>query len=210
MAFTPTRVHTHTPHALLSPINIRNQQSTTSQSRPPSFIFTTDQYDPNESMVNVVDDVVDELPDFPAIARDIQNRAKHRVGSGSTEARLFREFFGTSVRIVEILWNLIIQGDHLPDNGRPEHLMWCLHFLKVYPKQGPGCATVSGSERGAVDPRTHRKWVWKFIEAVAELVDIVARIFVFFHTVLPSSSWKCTSSSMATFIIVVLVAVDLF
>ncbi len=58
--------------------------------------------------------------------------------------------------------------------------MWCLHFLKVYPKQGPGCAAVGGSERGAVDPRTHRKWVWKFIEAVAMLVDIVARIFVNF------------------------------
>jgi hypothetical protein len=110
-------------------------------------------------MVNVVDDVVDELPDFPAIARDIQNRAKHRIGSGSTEAWLFCEFFGTSVRIIEILWNLIIQGNHLPDDGCPKHLMWCLHFLKAYPKQGPGCATVGGFERGAVDPRTHRKWV---------------------------------------------------
>ncbi len=155
MAFTPMRVHTHTPQALFPPINIRNQQSTTSQSRPPSFIFTTDQYDPNESMVNVVDDVVDKPPNFLAIARDIQNPAKHRVGSGSTEAWLFHKFFGTSVRIVEILWNLIIQGDHLPDEGCPEHLMWCLHFLKVYPKQGPGCATVGGSKRGAVDPRTH-------------------------------------------------------
>ena len=134
-------------------------------------------------MVNVDDDVVDELPDFPAIAPDIQNRAKHRVGSGSTEARLFREFFGTSVRIVEILWNFIIQGDHLLDNGRPEHLMWCLHFLKVYPKQGPGCATVGGSERGAVDPRTHRKWVWKYIKAVVKLVNIVARIFFFSYCV---------------------------
>jgi hypothetical protein len=71
MAFTPAHVHTHTPHALLSPINIRNQQSTTSQSHPPSFIFTTDQYDPNESMVNVVADIVDKLLDFPAIAWDI-------------------------------------------------------------------------------------------------------------------------------------------
>ncbi len=52
--------------------------------------------------------------------------------------------------------------------------------MKVYPKQGLGCAAVGGSERGAVDPRTHRKWVWKFIEAIAELVDIVARIFVYF------------------------------
>jgi hypothetical protein len=67
-----------------------------------------DHYDPNESMVHVVNDIVNKLPDFPAIVRDIQNRAKRRVGSGSTEARLFREFFGTSVRVVELLWKLIV------------------------------------------------------------------------------------------------------
>ena len=39
------------------------------------------------------------LPDFEEIARDIQNRASGRVLSKETEARLFREFFGTSVRI---------------------------------------------------------------------------------------------------------------
>jgi hypothetical protein len=112
-------------------------------------MMDNDHYDPNESMVHVINDVVNKLPDFPAIARDIQNRAKRCVGSGSTEARLFPEFFGTSVRAVELLWKLIVSGNHLPDNGRPEHLMWCLHFLKVYPKQGPGCAAVGGSERGA-------------------------------------------------------------
>jgi hypothetical protein len=59
-------------------------------------------------MVHVIDDVVNKLPNFPAIARDIQNRVKHCVGSGSTEAQLFREFFGTSVSIVELLWKLIV------------------------------------------------------------------------------------------------------
>jgi hypothetical protein len=143
-------------------------------------MMDNDHYDPNESMVHVVDDVVNKLPDFPAIAWDIQNQAKRCVGSGLTEVRLFHEFFGMSVRVVELLWKLIVQGNHLPDNGCPKHLMWCLHFLKVYPKQGPGCAAVGGSERGAVNPRTHRKWVWKFIKAVAKLVNIVARIFAYF------------------------------
>jgi hypothetical protein len=184
MAFTPTRVH-KTPHALLSPIK-KEPTIHHIPPHPPSSISSAtsmrdnDHYDPNESMVHIINDVVNKLPDFPAIPRDIQNQAKRCVGSGLTEARLFREFFGTSVRVIELLWKLIVQGNHLPDNGRPEHLMWCLHFLKVYPKQGPGYAAVSGSERGALDPRTHRKWVWKFIEAVAELVDIVARIFVYF------------------------------
>jgi hypothetical protein len=173
-----------------------------------------DHYDPNESMVHVVDDIVNELPNFPAIARDIQNRAKHRVGSGSTEARLFREFFGMSVRVIELLWKLILQGNHLPDDGRPEHLMWCLHFLKVYPKQDPGCATVGGSERGAVNPRTHRKWVWKFIKAVAKLVDIAARIFV--HFCIVCCHRHCGDACRRRwrrrfyFIIVVLVTIDVF
>ncbi len=44
--------------------------------------------------------------------------------------------------------------------------------MKVYPKQSPGCSAV-GASAGAVDPKTHRKWVWAFIDAVANLVDIV-------------------------------------
>ena len=108
---------------------------------------------PDPTTVHVVEGIGNEpLPDFRAIARDIQNRTQHRVGAGSTEVRLFREFFGTSLLVVELVWKLIVQGEHLPQDGRPEHLMWCLHFLKVYPKQGPACSAVGGSLRGAVDP----------------------------------------------------------
>ena len=44
--------------------------------------------------------------------------------------------------------------------------------MKVYPKQCPGCSAV-GTSAGAIDPKTHRKWVWAFIDAVANLVDVV-------------------------------------
>ena len=44
--------------------------------------------------------------------------------------------------------------------------------MKVYPKQSPGCLAV-GASAGAVDPKTHCKWVWAFINAVANLVDVV-------------------------------------
>ncbi len=44
--------------------------------------------------------------------------------------------------------------------------------MKVYPKQSLGCLFVSASA-GAVDPKTHRKWVWAFIDAIANLVDTV-------------------------------------
>jgi hypothetical protein len=52
----------------------------------------------------------DELPDFVDIAQDIQNQVSHCVGSELTEAQLFREFFGTSVRVVKILWELVLRN----------------------------------------------------------------------------------------------------
>ncbi len=112
------------------------------------------------------------MPDFEALARDIQNRASHRVGVATMETRHFWEFFGMSMLIVKKTWELLERDSLLPEGGRPKHLLWALHFMKVYPKQSPGCLAV-GASTGAVDPKTHRKWVWAFIDAVANLVDMV-------------------------------------
>ncbi len=76
------------------------------------------------------------------------------------------------MRVVEILWELVVPDKLRPKGGRPEHLLWMLYLLKVYPKQGPGCSVV-GASAGTVNPKTHRKWVWAFIEAIAKLVDCV-------------------------------------
>ncbi len=64
---------------------------------------------------------------------------------------------------VEKTWELL-KGDSL---------LPALHFIKVYPKQSPGCSAV-GASAGALDPKTHRKWVWAFIDAIVSLVDVVA------------------------------------
>jgi hypothetical protein len=110
----------------------------------------------NESINSI--DPNKELPKFADIARDIQNRASHCIGSELKEARLFREFFGTSVRVIDTLWELVV-GDKLrPRGGHPQHLLWALCYMKVYPKQGPSCLVV-GASAGAVDPKTHKKWV---------------------------------------------------
>ena len=127
-------------------------------------------YDDYDDDYNV-DDV-----DWEAEARVIQNRVSRVVGTTDMEARLFREFFGTSVDAVEIVWDLLIRDDLLPEKGRPKHLLWALHFMKAYPKQGPGCSVV-GASAGAVDPKTFRKWVWAFIVAIAELEEVVVSIF---------------------------------
>ncbi len=112
------------------------------------------------------------MPDFEVLARNIQNRASRCVGVATTETRHFREFFGTSVLVVEKTWELLERDSLLPEGGRPKHLLWALHFMKVYPKQSPGCSAV-GASAGAVDPKTDRKWVWAFIYADANLVDVV-------------------------------------
>ena len=81
-------------------------------------------------------------------------------------------FFGTSVLVIEKIWELLERNSLLPEGCHPKHLLWAFHFMKVYPKQSQGCSAV-GASAGAVDPKTHRKWVWAFIDAIANLVDIV-------------------------------------
>ena len=54
-------------------------------------------------------------------------------------------------------------------------------YLKVYPKQGPGPGFVAvGASAGTVDPKTHQKWVWEFIETASELVHVVVSLFYIF------------------------------
>jgi hypothetical protein len=45
-------------------------------------------------------------------------------------------------------------------------------FSEYVPQAGPGCLVVSASA-SAVDPQIHHKWVWAFINAMANLVDVV-------------------------------------
>ena len=97
------------------------------------------------------------------------NKFPHSDAAAPTKICSFCKIFGTRLPIVSImLW----EEDLLPEGGSPKHLLWALHFLKVYPLQAPGCAAV-GASGGAINPKTHQKWVWAFIEAVSELVDVV-------------------------------------
>ncbi len=74
--------------------------------------------------------------------------------------------------VVKKTWELLKRDSLIPEGGRPKYLLWALHFMKVYPKQSPRCSAV-GALAGAVDPKTNRKWVLAFIDAVANLVNTV-------------------------------------
>ncbi len=122
------------------------------------------------------DDRGDDTVFFRA-ARDIMNRVGRKVGRAAREDRHFHEYFGAPFTIVRMVWDMLVEGGLLPKNGEPKHLLWTLYFLKCYPKEGPGCAAVGGS-RGAIDPKTMRKWVWLFLERICELADEVVSLFV--------------------------------
>ena len=110
--------------------------------------------------------------DIMTDARDIMNKFPRPNAAASTEIRAFRETFGTSLRIVSMVGSMLWEEDVVPEGGRTKHLLWALHFLKVYPLKAPECAAVGGSA-GAVDAKTHKKWVWAFIDAIANCVDVV-------------------------------------
>ena len=118
--------------------------------------------------------------DFILVGKDIQNKAGRPIGSVGTEDRNFREFFGAGPFVVAKLWILMMDQDLIPPDGEIEHLMWTLHFLKAYPRQGAVCSTVGGSS-GAIDPKTFRKYMWPFIHAMANLESVVVSIDCYFY-----------------------------
>jgi hypothetical protein len=93
------------------------------------------------------------VPDFMPDARHIMQRLPRSadVDAVPTEVCAFRETLGTSLLVVEKVRCLLVQEGVLPHKGLPKHLLWALHFLKVYPLQGPGCAAVGGRRIGRGD-----------------------------------------------------------
>jgi hypothetical protein len=109
-------------------------------------------------------------------ARDIQNRTSRCVGTAAMEDRRFRSLFGARIEIVLKVWSMLLEDGLRPKKSKPKHLLWTLYFLKVYPREAPGCSAVGGS-KGVIDQKTLRKWVWLFIERIAKLADKVVSIF---------------------------------
>ena len=83
----------------------------------------------------------------------------------------FRSDFGTSWVNVARIWDLL----HFPvvrikERGKePHHLLWALLYAKVYTNE---CIT---KKLFGKDPKTVRKWVWIFLEEIANLSsDVVS------------------------------------
>jgi len=112
--------------------------------------------------------------DFILIGKDIQNKSGQPIGLASTEERAFCEFFGTTAVVVANLWRIVSEQDIIPGETI-QHLLWALHFMRAYPKEGAACATVGGLG-GAIDPKTLRKYIWPFIYTIADLSSVVVSL----------------------------------
>ena len=144
-----------------------------------SDISVTSSDDSDDGSNNDDDDDEDDGDAEEAVfirdARDIQNRTYWSVGTAAMEDCRFRGLFRARIEIVLKVWLMLGEGGLHPKKSKPKHLLWTLYFLKAYPREAPGCSAVGGS-KGAIDPKTLRKWVWLFIERIAELADDVVSI----------------------------------
>ena len=50
-------------------------------------------------------------------------------------------------------------------------------FMKLYETEADMCANAGGLE-GSINPKTLRKWVWPFMDALAELEYTVVRSII--------------------------------
>jgi hypothetical protein len=94
-------------------------------------------------------------------------------GKNTREIR-FRALFGVSSDVCSHVWEYIItfQPDNVPKKTKPDHLLWCLLFLKTYDSE-----TVLSTVVGVTE-KTFRLWVWRLIAAISSLYDhVVSNIY---------------------------------
>ena len=108
---------------------------------------------------------------FLMLGRELQNK-RGPPGSWASAEQDFREFFGAGCVVVAILWRMLGEHNLIPEGGKIVHLLWTLHFFRAYPKTGHACA-VAGGLGGNIDSKTYRKYVWKFIYAIADAESIM-------------------------------------
>jgi hypothetical protein len=112
---------------------------------------------------------------FVLAGKDIQRKSQ-RIGAVSTEDRAFRKFFGTTAVVTSTLWRLLAANDKIPAESGIKHLLWMLHFICAYLKQGATCSMVGGLE-GAIDPKTLCKYIWPLIYAVSDMEPDEVSVF---------------------------------
>ena len=75
------------------------------------------------------------------------------------QIKTFVSLYGLNPLQTFMVWEMM----DIPANGRPKHLLWSLFLLRQYDCTPVLCHLFN------VSPKTWRKWVWPFVEAIAAL-----------------------------------------
>ena len=68
----------------------------------------------------------------------------------------------------------MVKNEFVPKSWQIHHLLRIL-FMKQYPTEGVSCEVV-GRLKGRVNPKTYRKWVHHFMEALSDLEPYVVSV----------------------------------
>lgn len=114
------------------------------------------------------------VADLMLVARILWEKADpHQRGTAQQEDSKFRQSFGCGPFVALAVWSMLERLQLVPPDGTIEHLLWTLQFMKVYGKTDNLCRLCGGC-----DAKTLRDWVWKFIEAIADLEPYVVRSYL--------------------------------
>ena len=121
-------------------------------------------------------DMAPDVDDNLYHTRMIWNRDPgHPSRSTQLEEHIFRQFFGCGVLVCLNLSCALCQAEITPEAGTISHLLWTLMFCKIYGKENTMCSLAGG-----VDPGTHSKWAWLFIDAIILLESQVISAILHF------------------------------
>ena len=119
---------------------------------------------------------------MPVVRKDVSSSEFLQLGTElkgrlvSTEnvnRRRFKAWYGIDWKLMSVVWQLLWKIGWMRENIKkrkpdPTHLLWALSFLKEYNIEDVHAADVG------VEAKTFRKWVWLYIEGIAELASRVA------------------------------------
>ncbi len=147
-----------------------------------------------------------QVTKFGLIARKIQNRVTHCYGLVSVEARLFcnslervrgslRSYGScsfTKVSSQRMAFQSISSGPFI---------------FKGVPQAGLGCVVVSTSN-GTIDRKTHCKWVWAIVKALADLEVLVVSVLIAVRFLFCPTSSRCVASPLSSSLTSALTIID--
>ena len=117
------------------------------------------------------------VEDFYRLGKEVQNRSGQKLcAKGKDASESILEPVSTqpsTLGLCSISITSLIRFSEVP------HMLWAMYFVKCYPLTQEACAAAGGTNSGAVDPKTWKKYVWPMIYALADLEAEVVSLFLF-------------------------------